>query len=203
VMAAWLAYLKSRLLLPKEKAEEGGPTGEELKLILHFRLQRLEAMRRVAAQLMTRKKLGQDIFPRGQPEAVRTVRETVWTAEIFDLLKAYADQRRRTIKRVHVVKKRVVWSIKEARRQLEVLVGRSTGEWVQLDLFLHQYLPPEPAPAVSRSVLASSFGATLEMVREGLIEIRQDGLFAPIQMRRANPAKPSSSNTEAPSSGVE
>lgn len=203
VMAAWLAYLKSRLLLPKEKSDEGEPSGEELKLLLHFRLQRLEAMRRVAAQLMTRKKLGQDVFYRGQPEQVRTVRETVWTAEIFDLLKAYADQRKRTIKRVHVVKKRMVWSIKEARRQLEVLVGRSTGDWVQLDLFLHQYLPAEPTPAVSRSVLASSFGATLEMVREGLIEIRQDGLFAPIQMRRASPAANTAAMPEAPQSGVE
>lgn len=201
VMAAWLAYLKSRLLLPKEKSAEGEPTGEELKLLLHFRLQRLEAMRRVSAQLMTRKKLGQDVFYRGQPEQVRTVRETVWKAEIFDLMKAYAEQRRRTIRRVHVVKKRVVWSIKEARRQLEVLVGRSTGEWVQLDLFLHQYLPQEPTSSVSRSVLASSFGATLEMVREGLIEIRQDGMFGPIHMRRASPA-PGGEASAAPS-GVE
>lgn len=185
VMAAWLAFLKSRLLLPKEKDDTDGPSGEELQALLHFRLQRLDAMRRVAAQLMTRKRLGQDVFYRGQPETVRTVRETVWTAEIYDLLKAYADQRRRTIKRVHVVKKRIVWSIKEARHQLERLVGRSTGEWVQLDLFLHQYLPAGPAPALSRSVLASSFGATLEMAREGMIELRQDTLFGPLHMRRA------------------
>jgi segregation and condensation protein A len=185
VMAAWLAFLKSRLLLPKEKSDDGGPSGDELKALLHHRLMRLDAMRKVAAQLMTRKRLGQDIFYRGQPETVRTVRETIWTADIYDLLKAYADQRRRTIRQVHVVKKRVVWSIKEARRQLEMLVGRSTGEWVQLDLFLNQYLPPQPAPAVSRSVLASSFGATLEMAREGLIELRQDQLFGPIHMRRA------------------
>lgn len=185
VMAAWLAFLKSRLLLPKDKANDDGPTGDELKALLHFRLQRLDAMRKVSAQLMTRKRLGQDVFYRGQPETVRTVRETVWTADIYDLLKAYADQRRRTIKQVHVVKKRQVWSIKEARRQLETLVGRSTGEWVQLDLFLHQYLPAEPAPGVGRSVLASSFGATLEMAREGVIELRQVELFGPIHMRRA------------------
>ena len=190
VMAAWLAFLKSRLLLPKEKSNDDGPTGDELKALLHFRLQRLDAMRKVSAQLMTRKRLGQDVFYRGQPETVRTVRETVWTADIYDLLKAYADQRRRTIKQVHVVKKRLVWSIKDARRQLETLVGRSTGEWVQLDLFLHQYLPTEPAPGVGRSVLASSFGATLEMAREGMIELRQDQVFGPIHMRRAPaPAK--------------
>ena len=190
VMAAWLAFLKSRLLLPKEKSGDDGPSGDELKAILHFRLQRLDAMRRVAAQMMTRKRLGQDVFYRGHPEVVRTVRETVWTAEIYDLLKAYADQRRRTIKRVHVVKKRMVWSIKEARSQLERLVGRSAGEWVQLDLFLNEYLPPEPAPALSRSVLASSFGATLEMAREGLIELRQEQLFGPIHMRRAGGGGP-------------
>lgn len=190
VMAAWLAFLKSRLLLPKEKTGDDGPTGDELKALLHFRLQRLDAMRKVSAQLMTRKRLGQDVFYRGQPETVRTVRETVWTANIYDLLKAYADQRRRTIKQVHVVKKRLVWSIKDARRQLETLVGRGTGEWVQLDFFLHQYLPAAPAPGVGRSVLASSFGATLEMARDGMIELRQEQLFGPIHMRRSPvPAK--------------
>lgn len=188
VMAAWLAFLKSRLLLPKEKPDADEQlSGEEMAMRLQFRLQRLDAMRQVATQLMTRKKLGQDAFHRGQPETVRTVRETVWTADIYDLLKAYADPRRRTIKRVHVVRKRLVWSIKEARRQLEILVGDNTGDWVQLDLFLHQYLPREPAPGVTRSVLASSFGATLEMAREGMIEIRQDQLFGPISLRRAPP----------------
>jgi segregation and condensation protein A len=190
VMAAWLAFLKSRLLIPKDKPDDTGPSGDELKALLHFRLQRLDAMRRVAAQLMTRKRLGQDIFYRGEPETVRTVRETVWTADIYDLLKAYADQRRRSIKPVHVVKRRIVWSIKDARRQLERLVGHASAEWVQLDLFLHQYLPPDPAPGVGRSVLASSFGATLEMAREGMIELRQDAMFGPIHMRRAGAAPP-------------
>ena len=104
VMAAWLAFLKSRLLLPREKTAEGELSGEELAARLQFQLQRLDAMRRVCAQLMTRKRLGLDIFPRGAPETVRTVRETTWTADIYDLIKAYADQRRRTIKSVHVVK---------------------------------------------------------------------------------------------------
>ena len=185
VMAAWLAFLKSRLLLPKEKGDENGPSGEDLAARLAFRLQRLEAMRRVAIQLMTRKRLGLDVFARGAPEPVRTVRETVYTAEIFDLLKAYADQRRRTIKRVHVVKRRTVWSIKDARRRLEALVGRSPGDWVQLDMFMEQYLlPPQQGPDVDRSVLASSFGATLEMAREGMIDLRQEAPFAPIYMRR-------------------
>ena len=106
----------------------------------------------------------------------------VYREEIYDLIKAYADQRKRTtVKRAHVVRRRVVWSIKDARQRLERLVGQSTGGWVQLDLFLSQYLP---TPELSRTALASSFGATLEMARDGLIELRQDGAFAPIQMRR-------------------
>lgn len=181
VMAAWLAYLKSRLLLPKESKNEAEPSGEELAQRLSFRLMRLEAMREAAARLMTRSRLGRDVFARGMPEGMRTVRETTYTAQIYDLLKAYAEQRSRTVKRVHVVRARTVWSIKDARQRLEALVGESTGNWVQLDLFLERYLP---APDASRTVLASSFGATLEMAREGIVEIRQDAPFAPIYMRK-------------------
>ena len=157
---------------------------------LAFRLQRLDAMRQASAQLLTRKRLGHDVFGRGAPEVVRTVRETTYTAEIYDLLKAYADQRRRTIKRVHVVKRRTVWSIKEARRRLETMIGESAGGWLQLDLFFHQFMPtPQPGVArpsidMSRTVLASSFGASLEMAREGVIDLRQEAPFAPIFMRR-------------------
>jgi segregation and condensation protein A len=182
VMAAWLAFLKSRLLLPKEKDDTVQPSGEELALRLQFRLMRLEAMRKAAAQLMTRKRLDIDVFQRGNPEGIRTIRERQYTAEIYDLLKAYAEQRSRTaVKRAHVVKRRPVWSIKEARTHLQRLVGASDGQWVQLDMFLEQYLP---APEMGRTALASSFGATLEMARDGLVEIRQDQPFAPIFMRR-------------------
>ena len=181
VMAAWLAYLKSRLLLPKEKEDPDTTTAEELAQRLAFRLMRLDAMRNAAAQLMTRKRLGRDVFQRGLPESVKTVRETTYTAEVYDLLKAYAEQRRRTIKIVHVIKARKVWSIKDARTRLEKLVGASAGDWMQLDLFLEQYLPHGEE---ERSAVASSFGATLEMAREGLVEIRQDEPFAPIYMRK-------------------
>src|SRR5262245_38371842 len=137
VMAAWLAFLKSKLLLPREEGTEQQPSGDELAARLAFRLMRLEAMRNAGAQLMTRKRLGQDVFPRGSPEGVRTIRVRKYTAMIFDLLKAYADQRKRTIKRVHVVPKRVVWSIKEARQRLEALLGDKVEDtWVQLDQFL-------------------------------------------------------------------
>ncbi|MGL4397959.1 MAG: segregation and condensation protein A [Hyphomicrobium sp.] len=187
VMAAWLAYLKSRLLLPREKDDAGTETAQDLAQRLAFRLLRLDAMRHASAQLLTRKRLGRDVFARGMPETVRNVRDTTYTAEIYDLLKAYADQRRRTIKVVHVVKARRVWSIKEARMRLEKLVGSSAGEWTQLDLFLEHYLPKGEE---ERSALASSFGATLEMAREGLVEIRQDEPFAPIYMRRKTDGAP-------------
>lgn len=184
VMAAWLAFLKSRLLLPKEKNDTGEESAEEMAQKLSFRLARLEAMRNAMAQLMTRKRLGRDVFQRGMPEGVKTVRETEWTAQIYDLLKAYADQRRRTIRVSHVVKARKVWSIKEARERLERLVGESTGTWVQLDLFMHHYLP-ETAPAEeTRTVVASSFGATLEMAREGYVELQQEAPFAPLYVRK-------------------
>ena len=181
VMAAWLAYLKSRLLLPRDKEDPDSTTAEELAQRLAFRLMRLDAMRNAVAQLVTRKRLGRDVFGRGLPEVSKTVRETTYTAQVYDLLKAYAEQRKRTIKVVHVVKARRVWSIKDARQRLERLVGASSGEWAQLDLFLEQYLPKGEE---ERSAIASSFGATLEMAREGLIELRQDEPFAPIYMRK-------------------
>jgi segregation and condensation protein A len=182
VMAAWLAYLKSRLILPREEQPADQPTGEELAARLAFRLMRLEAMRNAAAQLLTRKRLGRDVFGRGMPEGVRTIRDRQYSAEIFDLLKAYAEQRQRTtVRRAHVVQKRQVWSIKAARARLETLVGHATGDWLQLDMFLEEYLG---VPELGRTALASSFSATLEMAREGLIELRQAEAFAPIYMRR-------------------
>lgn len=184
VMAAWLAFLKSKLLLPKEAKTGDEPTGEELAARLAFRLMRLGAMRDAAAKLMTRRRLGIDIFARGMPEAIKLVRETRPSATVYDLLKAYTDQRQRTsIKRVHTVRKRTVWSIKDARTRLEAMVGR-TGDWVQLDLFLEQYLPE---PELGKTVMASSFGASLEMAREGLVELRQAEPYAPIYMRRLSP----------------
>ncbi|PPD26734.1 MAG: segregation/condensation protein A [Hyphomicrobium sp.] len=181
VMAAWLAFLKSRLLLPREEKIGDARSAEELAQRLAFRLMRLEAMRNAAGILMTRKRLGRDVFARGMPEGMKTIRETQHTAQIYDLLRAYADQRRRTIRVGHVVKARKVWSIKEARGRLEHLLGESVGKWGQLDLFMRTYLP---IGEEGRTAVASSFGATLEMARDGLIELRQDAPFAPIFMRR-------------------
>ncbi len=181
VMAAWLAYLKSRLILPRQEDAGDEPTAEEMAQRLAFRLMRLDAMRNAIAELMTRKRLGRDVFPRGMPEQTKSVTETQWTAEIYDLLKAYSEIRRRTIKVTHVVKARTVWSIKDARGRLERLIGESPADWLDLDFFLKRYLAPA---GESRTVLASSFGASLEMAREGLIELRQDAPFAPIYMRK-------------------
>ncbi len=182
VMAAWLAFLKSRLLVPKQKIEDHTPTGEELEARLRFRLMRLEAMRQAAAQLMTRKRLGLDVFARGMPEGVKTIRERQYTAEIYDLLKAYSEQRsRRVVRRAHVIKKREVWSIKDARTHLYRLVGSAAGGWLQLDLFIEQYLP---SPELSKTTLAASFGATLEMARDGFLELQQAEPYAPIYLRR-------------------
>jgi segregation and condensation protein A len=181
VMAAWLAYLKSKLLLPREASTADQPSGEELAARLAFRLKRLEAMRNAAATLMTRRRLGRDVFARGMPEGVRTIRVRQYTAVVYDLLKAYAEQRSRTVKRVHVVPRRTVWSIKDARERLQTLIGRGAVQWVQLEMYLEQYLP---GPELARTALASSFGATLEMARDGLVELSQAEPFAPIYMRK-------------------
>jgi segregation and condensation protein A len=185
VMAAWLTFLKSRLILPREKDAPDDVSPDEMARRLTFRLMRLEAMRSAMAELMTRHRLGRDVFQRGMPEQAQTISEVRYTAEIFDLLKAYSELRRRTVKVTHVVKARRVWSIKQARSQLELLLGDRLGDWVGLDDCLQKYLPFGDVDKPSdKTVVASSFGATLEMAREGVVELKQDEPFAPIYMRK-------------------
>jgi segregation and condensation protein A len=184
VMAAWLAFLKSKLLLPAEPSEEGEPTGEELAALLAFRLKRLDAMRDAAAQLMTRKRLGRDVFSRGLPEPIHITRNSVYEANVYDLLKAYSQQRQRTATRTLHMEKRTVWSLKEAREELERLLGISC-DWAPLDQLLAEFLVE---PELRRTALASSFTATLEMTREGALEIRQAKSFAPLLVRRRGQA---------------
>ncbi len=180
VMAAWLAFLKSKLLLPREEDDADELSGEEMAAMLAFRLQRLEAMRQAGASLMNAKRLGRDVFQRGMPEGVRVFRESKHTAEVIDLLKAYATQRQRNVEVEHKVKKRNTWSIREARGRLEGLLGFSM-DWAPLDQYLTQFL----APVEERvTAIASTFTATLEMAREGQLEIRQDNPFAPLFVRR-------------------
>ena len=184
VMAAWLAYLKSKLLLPAEPSEEGEPTGEELAALLAFRLKRLDAMRDAAAQLMTRKRLGRDVFGRGLPEPIRVTKTNIYEANVYDLLKAYSQQRQRAATHTLHMEKRSVWSLKEARDELERLLGVAC-DWAPLDQLLMEFLVD---PEVRRTALASSFTATLEMTREGALELRQSKSFGPLLVRRRGEA---------------
>ncbi len=184
VMAAWLAFLKSKLLIPKQAGDQEA-SGEELAAVLQFRLKRLEAMRDAAARLVNRNRLGRDVFARGMPETVIVEKRNTFSATLYDLLTAYAGQRQRqAITNVRIAK-RGVWSLKEARDILTRLIG-SFPDWTELDRFLIEYLAtPEERP----TAIASSFAASLELVREGRIEIRQHEPFAPLYLRNRATAK--------------
>ena len=180
VMAAWLAYLKSRLLIPAPPGgEEAEP--EDLAARLAFRLQRLQAMRDASTRLMARSILGRDVFVRGAPEPLIFDTSHDYADNLIDLLKAYAERRQKKMRRqTYTVKKQSTWSIKEARMALERLIGEM-DDWGTLDAWLAGYLPE---PGMRRSVTASSFTASLELAREGVLDMRQDGPFKPIYLRR-------------------
>lgn len=180
VMAAWLAYLKSRLLLPAPPQEEG-PSAEELAAAFTRRLRHLERIRKAAEELMARPQMGRDSFPRAIPDPGDVPRYTIYTATLYDLLTAYARQRQTKVLSQVTLKTRTVWSLADARARLERLLGPDVvGEWMRLDQFLLDYtLDPEQRV----TALASSFSASLEMVREGMLDIRQDAPFAPLWLR--------------------
>lgn len=178
VMAAWLAYLKSRLLIPKVK-DEDGETGEQLASVLQFRLKRLEAMRDAAGKLVNRDRLGRDVFARGMPETVLVEKTSLYSASLYDLLTAYASQRQRQAVSHVQIARRTVWSLKEARVLLVRMVGE-LQDWVTLDAFLLDYIA---RPEDRATAIASSFAASLELVREGRMEIRQNAAFEPVYMR--------------------
>jgi len=179
VMAAWLAYLKSRLLIPVAD-DDVGPSAEDMATALALRLRRLEAIRVAAEQLGGRPQLGRDVFGRGAPEPIADIKRPEWTATLYDLLTAYSRQRQKSaLARVRMTP-RSVWSLAEARDALERLVG-ATYDWGRLDEFLISYLVE---PAMRATVLASSFATVLEMVREGALDMQQTGAFAPIYLRK-------------------
>jgi segregation and condensation protein A len=179
VMAAWLAYLKSRLLLP-EAGPADGPSAEDMATALAYRLRRLEAFRHVAEQLLVRPQLGRDVFDRGDPEPIAEIKRPQYTATLYDLLSAYAAQRQQhALARVRLAK-RTVWSLAEARAALERLLGQAT-DWSRLDEYLLSYLVE---PSMIPTVFASSFASSLELVREGVAELHQQEAFAPIYMRK-------------------
>ncbi len=182
VMAAWLAYLKSRLLLP-DLGEEDEPTGEEMAAALAFQLQRLEAMQDAGQKLMARNRLGQDFFPRGAPETFRALINPILEVTLFDLLKAYGDQRRRIEGSTLHIESFEIHTVEDALRRLKSLIG-STPDWESL----WQFLPEGVLEGlVQRSAIASTFAASLELAREGKIKLRQSGPFGPIYLKPVGP----------------
>jgi segregation and condensation protein A len=178
VMAAWLAYLKSCLLLPKDP--EAQPSPEELALRLQLRLQRLDAMREAGARLMACDRIGRDVFCRPNPEGLTLVRRARWEASLYDLLAAYGRVRSRSEPVFHVVARRPVMTLEEAMVRLERLVGARV-EWAAIESFL----PTTQDDRYRRSALASSFVAALELARQGTIAMAQDEPFGPLRLRRA------------------
>ena len=176
VMAAWLAYLKSALLLPRDPEET--PSPEELALRLTLRLERLNAMREAGARLMARDRIGRDVFARGAPEGLRTVRQTRWDASLYDLIAAYGRVSARSRPVLHVVRQRPVMTLEAALARVSAMLGEAL-DWTSLSRFL-----PDGGDALwRRSAVASSFLAALELAKQGRVELEQAGPFAPLYLR--------------------
>ena len=178
VMAAWLAYLKSCLLLPKD--ETADPSPEEVALRLQMRLQRLDAMREAGARLLGRDRINRDVFLRGAPEGLRLVRKSAWQVSPFELFAAYGMVKARTAPAMHVVHLRSVMTLDDAIARVSKMIGLAI-DWMEIGHFL----PDSDDPAFRRSALASSFVAALELARRGRVDIRQDEPFAPLKLRAA------------------
>ena len=178
VMAAWLAYLKSCLLLPKDP--EADPSPEEIALRLQMRLQRLDAMREAGARLLGRDRLGRDTFQRGAPEGLRLVRKSAWQVNSFELFAAYGAVKARSQPPMHVVHARHVMTLDEAIERVSQMLGMAI-EWTHLEAFL----PTTDDPQLRKSALASSFLAALELARRGRLELDQEEAFAPLLLKVA------------------
>jgi segregation and condensation protein A len=178
VMAAWLAYLKSCLLLPKDPEQD--PSPEEIALRLQLRLQRLDAMREAGARLLGRDRIGRDVFLRGAPEGLRLVRKSAWQARDFDLFAAYGAVRARTQPAMHVVHARSVMTLDEAIERVARMIGTAL-DWTLLESFL----PTTQDVQFRKSALASSFLAMLELARRGRLDFLQEEAFAPISLKKA------------------
>ncbi|HUD27605.1 MAG TPA: ScpA family protein [Novosphingobium sp.] len=184
VMAAWLAYLKSALLLPRDEQED--PSPEELALRLQLRLQRLGAMREAAARLMARDRLGRDVFLRGAPEGLRVDRKSLWQCNWLDLVRAYGDVKIRSEPVVHMVRERMVMTLDSAIQRVASMLGVAI-DWMDLRDFLPPAQDSWADPRLRRSALASSFVAALELARTGRAEIAQDETFGPLRLRGVKP----------------
>ncbi|MFP7673025.1 segregation and condensation protein A [Marivita sp. S0852] len=183
VMAAWLAFLKSRLLLPPDPTDDG-PTGEDLAAHLAFQLERLQAMRDVAAKLMARDQLGRDFFARGLPETVERVRKVDYTATLLDLMQGYARIRTKDEFRPFVMDRDAVFTMEQALERMRGLIGFA-GSWTDIATYMPDGWSEDPVRW--RSATASTFAASLELAKEGKVEIRQSDTFAPIELRRKEP----------------
>lgn len=180
VMAAWLAFLKSRLLLPPDPTEEG-PSGEELAAHLAFQLERLQAMRDAAAQLMARDQMGRDFFRRGIPQEMEQIRKVSYTANLLELMQAYSRLRTRDEFRPFVMDRENVFTMEQALDRMRGLIGFA-GDWTDLSIYLPDGWSANPMRR--RAATAATFAASLELVKAGKVEIRQSETFAPIQLRR-------------------
>lgn len=181
VMAAWLAFLKSRLLLPADPEEEG-PSGEELAAHLAFQLERLEAMRRSAARLMARDQLGRDFFARGIPEDFSVKKKIEYKASVLDLMQAYARLKTKdSFAPLHMQERESVLTMEQALERMKTLMGHAM-DWADLSQFLPDGWSTDPKKR--RSATAATFAASLELVKSGVMEIRQTETFAPIQLRK-------------------
>lgn len=180
VMAAWLAFLKSRLLLPPDPTEEG-PSGEELAAHLAFQLERLQAMRDVAAKLMARDRLGRDRFVRGLSEEVTRRRVVHYTANLLDLMQGYARIRTKDEFRPFVMDREAVFTMEEALTGLRGMIGFA-GDWSDIASFLPDGWRDDPKKR--RSATAATFAASLELAKEGKLELRQGDTFSPIEIRK-------------------
>lgn len=180
VMAAWLAFLKSRLLLPPDPSDEG-PSGEELAAHLAFQLERLQAMREAAARLMGRDQKGRDFFVRGIPEDVTRLRKVTYSATLLDLMQAYARIRTHDEFRPYAMDRHHVYTMEQALERMRGLIGFA-GDWTDLSAYLPDGWSADPARR--RSATASTFAASLELAKQGRIELRQAESFSPIAIRR-------------------
>ncbi len=180
VMAAWLAFLKSRLLLPPDPNDEG-PSGEELAAHLAFQLERLQAMRDAAARLMARDQLGRDFFKRGQGEDVTRIRTVTYSATLLDLMQGYARIRTRDEFRPFVMDRDAVFTMEQALERMRPLIGFA-GTWTDMETYLPQGWDTDPVRR--RSATAATFAASLELVKEGHMEMKQSETFAPIHLRK-------------------
>lgn len=179
VMAAWLAFLKSRLLLPPDP-DANEPTGEELAAHLAFQLERLQAMRDVAAKLMARDQLGRDFFARGIEEKVEKIKRIKYQVSLLDLIQAYARIKTKDEFRPFVMDRNDVYTLEQALERMRGLIGYSI-DWIDLSTFLPEGWTSSASRI--RAATASTFAATLELAKSGDLELRQSDSFGPIEFR--------------------